>query len=139
MKQIIREHINDNSTPEVFSFSLHCDVCGEILTEREELPMVEVTVACMPAEVTVIEDEAFRNSDFACIRLSEGCIEIGAYSFADCAELQFIEIPASVTAIDATAFSGTDVVIITTAGSAAEEFAAENGLRCVIIEPETIE
>jgi len=117
----------------------HCDVCGEILTEREELPMVEVTVACMPAEVTVIEDEAFRNSDFACIRLSEGCIEIGAYSFADCAELQFIEIPASVTAIDATAFSGTDVVIITTAGSAAEEFAAENGLRCVIIEPETIE
>ena len=29
MKQIIREHINDNSTPEVFSFSLHCDVCGE--------------------------------------------------------------------------------------------------------------
>ena len=68
-------------------------------------------ISTLPAALEVIEGEAFANS-----RL-----------------LQFVEIPASVMDIDPVAFSGfsDQLVIITTAGSYAETFAAEHGIICI--------
>ena len=51
-------------------------------------------------------------------------------------QLRFIEIPASVTMIDETAFKdcAETLIIITIAGSIAEAYAAEHSFYCVITE-----
>lgn len=62
--------------------------------------------------------------------LNEGLEKIGAYAFSGCDSLMSIEIPASVTDIDPTAFFAMhdDFTIIGTPGSAAEQYATENGI-----------
>ena len=66
--------------------------------------------------------------------LPEGCAEIGAAAFRDCAQLRFIEIPTSVSVIDGTAFEGCGegLIIVTASGSTAERFARAQGIGCVL-------
>lgn len=66
----------------------------------------------LPSDTLTIEENAFENSGAQVVFIPEGCTEIGAYAFANCAKLQVIHIPASVTTIDTTAFDGCSRVYI---------------------------
>lgn len=113
----------------------HCSVCGTVLVPQRVLPAVEEPpMMKLPEALEVIEAEAFAGNACICVVIPEGCLRIEAKAFMDCAQLQFIEIPASVTGIDHTAFAGCSekLIVITTAGSAAETFARENGIICVL-------
>lgn len=82
----------------------------------------------LPGDLTGIEAEAFAGTAFAAVQLDEGLTFIGAGAFQDCPNLWQIEIPASVTSIDATAFAGVNgLIILGQSGSTAESFASEHG------------
>lgn len=114
----------------------YCTSCGTVLSEQQEIPVVEVPQKLvLPAELNTIEAGAFAGDSFVCAVLPEGCTEIGAAAFGNCTQLRFIEIPASVTAIDGSAFAGCSdqLIIVTVSGSEAERFAGENGITCVLL------
>ena len=113
----------------------YCSNCGMVLSEQQPIPVVDVPQKLvLPVELEAIEAEAFAGDACVCVVLPESCREIGVAAFANCAQLRFVEVPASVTAIDSTAFSGCSdqLVIVTVSGSEAERFAGENGVTCVL-------
>ena len=71
--------------------------------------------------------------DFLAVKMLPPKCPLFFFAFAGNAALRLVEIPASVTAIDATAFAGCSeaLVIVTEAGSAADAFARMNGLPLV--------
>ena len=81
----------------------------------------------LPAELREIETEAFLGLTAEHIVLDSSVETIGARAFANCASLYRIDIPASVTFIDATAFDGTRVTIVCQPGSYAQQWAEDNG------------
>ncbi|MCR5305761.1 MAG: leucine-rich repeat domain-containing protein [Oscillospiraceae bacterium] len=87
-----------------------------------------------PTSTAVIEDGAFENTGFTHIYLSSRTESIGSRAFAACSSLVYIYIPASVTEIDGTAFSGSgNVTIGCQAGSAAYSFAVANSIDYVVV------
>ena len=97
----------------------------------------EIKVMKLPAGLKSIQQEAFRGSAAEGVVLPDGCTEIGAKAFADCAMLRRVEIPASVAVIAEDAFEGcsNELVIVTPKGSAAESFAQAHGLSVTYAEP----
>ena len=114
----------------------YCPTCGEVFAEQEIIPMLALLQMKLPAGLTAIDEEAFLCSAAQCVILPDGCQTIAACAFAYCAQLQVIEIPASVTDIDPTAFAGhmDSLVILTTPGSAAQTFAETYGILCVTVQ-----
>lgn len=112
----------------------HCSACDAILVAQQMIPVEEVPMMTLPAGLETIEAEAFAGDTFVCAVLSEGCEAIGAGAFRNCTQLRFVEIPASVTSIDSTAFEGCgdDLIIVTVSGSEAERFADAQGITCVL-------
>ncbi len=98
---------------------------GALKMQRAELPVNIL----LPDDLTVIGAEAFRGAAFSVVRLGKNTVEIGAYAFADNLNLQLVSIPASVTKISPSAFSGCsgNLVISGKPGSAAEVYAEEYG------------
>lgn len=83
----------------------------------------------MPAALAVIEAEAFLNSIPQSATLHEGVTAIGENVFAGSATLHLVHLPASLTDIPASAFAGSQwVVILCPKGSAAQSFAQTNGI-----------
>ena len=83
----------------------------------------------LPAELSMIEAEAFANCAARFALLPEGVLEIGSGAFAGCQGLQYVYIPASCALIDEDAFSGAEGLrILGVHGSEAESFAGRNGL-----------
>jgi len=115
------------------SDSVVCTMCGEVITPPTTLPIVQVNKSYLPGETVRVDAEAFMGCCFECIIIGSNCKQIGAYAFAENPALRFVEIPASVTEIAASAFTGcsSDLVIVTTAGSTAEAFALTQGITCV--------
>ena len=111
-----------------------CSGCGEIFTAQEEIPMLELTAMKLPANLRVIDEEAFAFIPSQAIELPDGCTAIGARAFASCVNLQVALIPASVETIAPDAFEGCPaaLIILTDEGSAAQAFADEMGYTCVI-------
>ena len=115
----------------------HCNVCNAVLAAQQSVPIVVLEYElALPAELKTIEADAFAGGTFVCVVLPEGCTGIGAGAFRDCAQLRFIEIPASVTSIDGSAFEGCGegLIIVTTPESEARRFAQENNITCVTVD-----
>ena len=110
-----------------------CVNCGEPVSVREEIPVKVLTVSVLPADLTAIEAGALTGTDMACIEIPDGCLSIGDRAFAGSPMLQVIVIPASVTDFGADCFVGChdEFVILTTDGSAAQQYAEANGIPCV--------
>jgi len=97
------------------------------------IPWPEAQTLVLPAELTEIGEEAFAGGAFTYVRLAEHTTAIGAHAFADCAQLQYIYIPAACTEIAPDAFEGvSDLTILGPADSAAQRFASAHGLRFLI-------
>ena len=91
----------------------------------------------LPSALSVIGEEAFRDGAFSFAVLPENAVTVGPLAFADCDDLMFIYIPASVEDIDSTAFGSlTGLTILGTPSitpSTAESFAATHGYAFVPI------
>ena len=85
----------------------------------------------LPSALAQIGEEAFSGGAFTFAVLPENAVAIGPRAFADCAELVFIYIPASIVDIDSAAFGDLkDITILgssSAAPSAAETFASSHG------------
>jgi len=88
----------------------------------------------LPYDVTEIQNEAFRGMISArYIYVPDGVTTIGQAAFAGCSDVLLVRLPASATNIAADAFSGCDqVCIVCPTGSVAQDFAAANGIRCIV-------
>ena len=84
----------------------------------------------LPGNTLTIAESAFENCGAWSVYVNDGCTAIGPGAFQNCANLQVIHIPASVTEIDDTAFNGcrADLWIYGEEDSAAEEFCFVNNL-----------
>ncbi len=83
----------------------------------------------LPADLQVIEESAFENGIFTHVYLGDQVTAIRSRAFAGCRSLEFIYIPATVTAIADDAFEGSSLqTIYSEQGSAAEAFANAHGI-----------
>lgn len=87
----------------------------------------------VPVELISLEAEAFSGVMVERIVLSEKIVTIGNLAFANCTNLQYINLPDSLTYIAPDAFEGCDNLFIEcSAGSLGEEFARAHGFYPVI-------
>lgn len=88
----------------------------------------------LPAELTVIGNEAFRGGAFSCVKLSDKTTQIGTYAFADCQNLKYIYISAKTTSIAANAFGNmSNLTIIGESGTIAESYARNHNYQFVAV------
>lgn len=100
---------------------------------RVTIPMPESWDAVLPADLTEIGAQALTNLAITSVYIPEEAETIGSGAFSGCTSLKWVYIPASVTAIADDAFDGcSDAVIFAAEGSAAEAFAEENEILCVL-------
>ena len=72
----------------------------------------DMNVLRLPAQLTTIEAGAFAGTDCEAVIIPEDCESIGAGAFANCRELTYVQIPASVTNCAEDAFDGCPKVIL---------------------------
>lgn len=97
-------------------------------------PSAENADLVLPANLTEISSEAFRNGNYHSVYCRESVVSIGQYAFADNSSLEWIYLPSSVTAIDKTAFSGCpdSLIIYGSDGSHAQEYAETERLTFIV-------
>ena len=89
----------------------------------------------LPAFLTNIGEEAFAGGAFTYAHIPDGTTRIERRAFADCPNLKDVDIPASATSIDPTAFADTSgLTIHGTDGSFAEFYANKYGFGFVAIQ-----
>lgn len=89
----------------------------------------------LPANLTVIEEEAFEGLNVGTVVLPEGTTTIGSRAFADCAELTIVHMPDSVESIADNAFAGCEnLAFICASENVAAMYAAEHGIPYVIVQ-----
>ena len=94
--------------------------------------------AVLPANTTTIGSEAFKSMPTVEFILPEGVETIGSGAFAGCDDLLYINLPDSLTKIEADAFDAdSKVTLIVTNGTYAHEFAAASGLNTAVLNAET--
>lgn len=83
----------------------------------------------LPDTLETIGVSAFSTTALNAVTVPAKVTTLGAEVFGDCPALVSVILPATVTEIDEDAFYGSEKIILTcTAGSAAENFAKENGI-----------
>ena len=88
----------------------------------------------LPSELTEIGEDAFANSAFTFVKLSEKTEKIGPNAFAGCQKLAYIYIPSASIDIDPTSFGNrTNLTIYGKSGSPTEDFANNKGITFVAI------
>ena len=85
----------------------------------------------LPANLLVVEEEAFANVGATAVILPEGCQRIESRAFAD-SSVTSIKIPASVTSIADDAFAGCAVTISAPEDSFAMNWAKEHGVPYIV-------
>ena len=104
------------------------NVIGSVLTDVVTLAVPGDPDFVLPASLTTIETEAFSGGAFRFVQAGGSLTQIKSKAFANCPNLTYIELPASVKTIATDAFgSRTELTIIGTAGSKAETFANSKG------------
>ena len=83
-----------------------CTECGAVLESGT------VRLKTLPADLLYIEEEAFIGTAYEAILIPDGCTSIGSRAFADCKNLLYIRIPASVSFIAEDAFAGSEQAVI---------------------------
>ena len=103
-----------------------------LLTPRA---FAEKTYLTLPAALTAIEDEAFRGCGATCVFIPDGVKSIGSLAFADCADLEDIHIPKSVSSIADDAFNGhsSSLAIYGAKNSTAQTYAQDHGIYFEIV------
>lgn len=98
---------------------------AEIVVAVDDVPVFGNPDFVLPAQLTTIEESAFASAAFTVVKLPEGAKTIGSNAFANCAKLKQIYIPASVTSIADSSFTGcsSGLQIFGAEGSAAQRFA----------------
>ena len=87
----------------------------------------------LPASIREIEEEAFSGGKFTFVQLPDNGLSIGSNTFANCQNLEYVIIPASVSDIDNSVFD-TGVTIIGVSGSPVSIYAQENNYIFIPIE-----
>ena len=78
-----------------------------------DIPAInDLSLLRLPSMLKEIDSEAFMCSAVEGVIIPEGCTAIGSKAFADCPNLVYIRIPASITSIADDAFEGSDFVRI---------------------------
>lgn len=85
----------------------------------------------IPTQLKQIEAEAFRGISASTVYIPSGCISIGKKAFADCSNLQMINIPDTVTSIGSKAFDGCPNLTIVTNNRYAQKWAAKYKIPCI--------
>ena len=75
-------------------------------------PLNSMNVLRLPAALQAIQQEAFAGAGFEAVIIDGNCEFIDSRAFADCVNLRYVRIPASVTGIADDAFEGCDQVVI---------------------------
>ena len=104
------------------------DHAGHIADIQADHP-ASAPVFKLPASLKIIEDEAFEGTAIVSVDLPESVESIGDRAFAGIPGLRVVKIPEKTTYIAATAFAGSNHVMITgVPGSYARTWARENGV-----------
>ena len=83
----------------------------------------------LPANLTVVGDDAFEGSAAQGVVLPESCNAIGSRAFANCKNLVEIHLPNGIRSIADDAFRGSDAVVFyCQANSVAERYAQNHGI-----------
>ena len=79
-----------------------------MLVAQETIPALNdmTPLLRLPSRLKVIDDEAFMGLTCEGVILPDGCESIGSRAFADCPNMIYIKIPASMTDIAEDAFEG---------------------------------
>ncbi len=113
----------DCDMPEGLGLETLAPLFGEPIFQEPDL-----IVTTLPADLTVIEAEAFANTDLQAVVIPAGVTSIGSRAFAGCANLTKLTIPASVTSIAEDAITDTALdTIIAPEGSYAADWAEAHG------------
>lgn len=133
-KTVIDPYIAPTLTTSGCTEGSHCTACGEVFGDVWIIPqLTDAKIVSIPAAVREIAEETYVSTGVVCVTISNGCESIAARAFADCAQLALIRIPESVSSIADDAFeNSTNVVIITTSGSAAQRYAEDHGITYLI-------
>ena len=93
-----------------------------------------VEYAALPDTMNKLDNMVFENCKIRMINIPDGVVHIGNRCFADCADLQRVYIPASVTFMGKDVFlRANKVTVYTVEGSTAQQYCAENSVNCEII------
>ncbi len=88
----------------------------------------------IPQDTLTIDRGAFFNCNLSTIYISDSVVSINLGAFKDCGSLTSITIPDSVTSIGDDAFKGCpSLTVYCEAGSYAEEYARQNGIKFALI------
>ena len=79
-------------------------VVGYRLGVFEEIDLTTMDTLYLPQQLSVIKADAFKGGDFEAVVIPDSCTRIGSKAFAECENLRYVEMPASLTDIAADAF-----------------------------------
>lgn len=85
-----------------------------MITCDSTLSLLVTSLLELPANLTVIEDEAFAGGSFVYVVVPEGTVSVGPHAFANCPNLAYIFVQSADTAIDPSAFEGSNNVTVIT-------------------------
>jgi hypothetical protein len=93
------------------------------------------------AQTGIVPNQCFSGcTALSSVTLNDTVTEIGFYAFSNCPNLTYIEIPKSVTSIAKSSFQNdTDITLGVYRNSYALEYAENNGIKYVILDPEPTE
>ena len=103
---IITEAIFPTDLNYGFTEEKQCLTCGLYVEKRAIPTLNQMATMRLPFSLDKIEEEAFENLACQAIIIPEGCTTIGEHAFAECANLLYVKIPASVKSYPANTFDG---------------------------------
>lgn len=107
----------------LFFFALAFALCGTAYAANNDTGFI------LPADLKMIEDEAFEGTNAHIVVLPDGVLRIGGRAFGDIRTLEKVYIPESTTYIAESAFSGNACfTILGVEGSHAEDWAKKHGI-----------